>query len=101
MIVLAALGWHYILYTAAGYIVAFTVSYVLNGLFTFRVERLSHQAFLVFVALNGALLLSVEGLQVLLIEYVGVRELAGVVLGAMAYTLVGYFLNKHLVYHSG
>jgi putative flippase GtrA len=98
MVGLAWLGFHYILYTAVGYIVAFITSYVLNGLFTFRVERLSHKAFLLFVALNGTLLLSVEGLQIVLIEYARVRELSGVFFGGVAYSLTGYFMNKRLVY---
>lgn len=101
MVTLAWSGLHYTLYTGAGYIAAFTCSYILNGLFTFQVERLSHHAFMLFVALNGTLLLAVEGLQVLLIEYIGLRELEGVILGAVTYTLTGYVLNKRIVFRVG
>jgi putative flippase GtrA len=101
MAFLAWSGFHYMIYTAAGYIIAFISSYILNGLFTFRGSRLSQHVFLLFVTLNGTLLLAVEGFQILLIEYVGVPELLGVILGAAAYTLTGYVMNRKLVYRAG
>ena len=98
MVALAYLAFHYIVYTGVAYFVAFIVSYVLNGLFTFRGSRITYQRFLLFVASNGTLLLFVEGLQVFLIELLQVRELLGVALGMATYTLVGFVLNRRVVY---
>jgi putative flippase GtrA len=98
MVALASLDLHYAIYTGAGYCVAFCNSYLLNGLFTFRVEYLSHRGFLKFATVNSLLLVVVEALQFILIDLISVPELAGVITGAMFYTLVGYILNKVIVY---
>ena len=95
---LAYLGIHYTIYTAVGYLLGFIVSYVLNGIFTFQGTQLSHRAFLIFVGINGGLLIFVEIFQFFLIEFLTVSELPGVAMGMVVYTLVGFFLNRRFVY---
>lgn len=100
MAAFAYLGFHYIIYTASGYVVGFITSYVLNGLFTFRGGRLSHRGFVNFLVINGALLLVVELLQILLIEVVLLPELFSVISGMIVYMFVGFFLNRMIVYRA-
>lgn len=100
MVGLAYLGVHYTIYTAVGYLLAFIVSYILNGIFTFQCEQLSHQDFLKFVGINGSLLILVEVLQISLIEFLALPELLGVAFGMLFYTLLGFFLNRRFVYQT-
>lgn len=95
---LAWAGMHYALFTLAGYVVAFITSYLLNAWFTFQVGAVTARGFLLFVLINGVLILLVQAVQAGLIELVGVPVLVGVAAGAVVYTLVGYVLNRHLVY---
>lgn len=98
MAALAAAGAHYALYTLAGYVAAFATSYLLNGRFTFRAEPASARGFALFAALNGALIALVQAVQAGLIELAGVPVLAGVLSGAVVYTLTGFALNRRIVY---
>lgn len=98
MVAFAYLGFHYTIYTAAGYVVGFITSYVLNGLYTFKLRRLSYRGFAYFLAINGALLLGVELLQILLIEVLRLSELFSVIVGMIVYMFVGFFLNRTIVY---
>ena len=97
---LAYLGIHYTIYTAAGYLLGFIISYILNGIFTFQCKQLTHRAFLLFVGINGGLLLFVEVFQISLIELLAMPELPGVAMGMVIYTLAGFFLNRHFVYQT-
>lgn len=99
--VMAALAWagvHYVLFTLAGYVVAFVTSYLLNAWFTFRVGDVSTRKFALFALVNGGLILLVQAVQAGLIELAGVPVLAGVAIGAVVYTLTGYALNRRIVY---
>ena len=98
MAALSYQGVHYTVYTAVGYFIAFIFSYVLNGAFTFRAERLSIQNFLLFSAISASLLVLVEILLIVLIEYLGLRELVAVVLGMCTYTGIGFIANRRIVY---
>ena len=98
MIIFAYVGLHYVIYTLLGYLVAFVSSYTLNGLFTFKTNRLSSQQLLLFVILNGVLLAFVESIQILMIGYFGVRELVGVLAGMGSYTILGFLLNRRYVF---
>lgn len=99
--VMAALAWagvHYVLFTLAGYVVAFVTSYLLNAWFTFRVGDVSTRKFALFALVNSGLILLVQAVQAGLIELAGVPVLAGVAIGAVVYTLTGYALNRRIVY---
>lgn len=100
MLALAALGAHYALYTAAGYGLAFVVSYLLNGAYTFRdaAGGPSPQGLGLFVAANGSLLLLVEATQAALIEGARLPEAPAVAAGAAVYFLAGFVLNRRLVF---
>jgi len=100
MALLAYIGLHYAVYTSAGYAAAFCTSYVLNARYTFE-KPLSAGQFAAFVSMNGLLLLVTQGLHFVLIDLIGIRELFGVIIGAVFYTLVGYLLNSRFVYHVG
>jgi putative flippase GtrA len=75
MLIFAYVGLNYIIYTLLGYLVGFVSSYTLNGLLTFKTNRLSSREFMLFVMLNGVLLALAESIQILMIGYFGVREL--------------------------
>jgi putative flippase GtrA len=98
MALFAFLGAHYVVYTTIGYVLAFCMSYTLNGIFTFRSGPLSTKQFVGFVAVNGCLLLVTQVLQYLVIDVAGARELLGVFIGAVFYMIVGFLLNKHIVF---
>lgn len=98
MLILGRLGVNYLVYTAIGYFGGFVSSYLLNGLFTFRVGRISLKGFLQFVILNLPLLLGVDVLEYLLIEHLGMREVLGVAIGMVTYTGVGFVLNRMLIF---
>jgi putative flippase GtrA len=95
---LAYLGIPYTIYTAFGYLLGFIVSYTLNGMFTFQGTQLSQRAFILFVGINGGLLIVVEIFQFSLIEWLSVPEITGVAMGMVVYMLMGFFLNRHFVY---
>ena len=100
MVGFAYLGFHYSIYTAAGYIVAFVVSYILNGKYTFRANQLSQRGFALFAAINGSLLLCVEVIQAILIEFLHFPEILGVITGMIFYTMAGFILNRKIVYRA-
>jgi putative flippase GtrA len=98
MVTLERVGLGYLAYTAIGYLAGFLTSYVINGLFTFRVGRLTLKGFPQFLMLNLAILLGVEILEYLLIDRLGVVEVLGVALGMVTYTAVGFVLNRMLIF---
>jgi len=51
-----------------------------------------------FVIVNSGLLLVTEALQFILIDLVRIEEIFGVGSGLVFYTLIGFFLNKNIVY---
>lgn len=98
MAALAASGAHYVAFTAAGYGVAFLLSYTLNGLFTFRAGRPSAQGLALFAALNGCLLACVEAFQLAAVELAGLPVLAAVAVGALLYLAAGFQVNRRVVF---
>ncbi len=98
MVVLERLGAGYLVYTAIGYLGGFITSYVINGLFTFRVGRLSLKGFPQFLILNLTILVGVEVLEYLLIDHLGMKEVIGVAIGMVTYTAVGFVLNRMLIF---
>jgi putative flippase GtrA len=92
------LGFNYVIYTLSGYIAGFMSSYTLNGLFTFKKDRLSYKELLLFVTLNGILLFVVESVQIIMINLFYIKELVGVAAGMVTYTIVGFLLNRRYVF---
>lgn len=96
---LAALGAHYVAFTAAGYTLAFLCSYTLNGLFTFGAGgSLSAQGLGLFALVNGCLLAGVEAFQLVAVELAGLPVLAAVAAGAVIYVAAGFQLNRRVVF---
>lgn len=96
---LAALGAHYVAFTAAGYALAFLCSYALNGLFTFGTGgSLSAQGLGLFALVNGCLLAGVEAFQLVAVELAGLPVLAAVAAGAVIYLAAGFQLNRRVVF---
>lgn len=91
-------GLPYLYYTPLGYGVAMLNSYVCNGLFTFDTSRLSVRQLSLFFIINGLSLLTVEALEYGMIDWLNCPEPISVGLGMSWYTLVGYVLNKRIVY---
>jgi putative flippase GtrA len=98
MVLLSFLGAHYVLYTAAAYALAFINSYLMNAWWTFGLTRLSLGHFVEYAAWNLGVLLLAEGVQVVLIELIGTPEIHGVFSGMLFFTVVGFLVNKHLVF---
>ena len=92
------LGWHYMAYTTFGYGIAMGVSFILNFHFTFQVKHHVRRRIVRFFMVNITLLFAVQGLQILLIEYISTPELLGVGISMVIYTLIGFFLNRSLVF---
>jgi len=95
---LAWAGFHYSIYTMAGYLVGFVSSYLLNNRFTFGRKRYSFARFMLFVLISGALLIAVQLAQFVLIEKLLAPEIVGVGVGMVIYTGVGFVLNRRFVF---
>jgi len=91
------LGFHYIFYTAVGYLAGFLNSYYWNSRLTFQTKRHSNRLVIGFFAANGALLLLVQILQVFLIEFIKCPEILAVLVGMAGYTVAGFFINRMLL----
>lgn len=96
---LAALGWPYYAYTTIAYIVVFTLSFILNLVFTFRVSGHPLRRYLRFLPVNLANLAVVQLFQAGLIEGAKVPEAAAVVAGVALYLGIGYWANRRFVYN--
>ena len=95
---LAALGAHYVAFTAAGYGIGFVLSYVLNGRFTFRAAPPSPRGLALFALVNGCLLAVVEAFQLVAVELAGLPVLVAVAMGALIYLAAGFQLNRRVVF---
>ena len=89
-------GLHYTIYTALGYGVGFINSFILNGLWTFRRDKLHVVLFARFLAVNLGLFLGVQAVQIILIEGMHLPELPAIVIGMVFYTGTGFLLNRIL-----
>jgi putative flippase GtrA len=97
--ILKLLGFKYLLYTLIGYSIGITISFFLNRHFTFkkRNESMKRQA-IKFFGVTVSLMLLTMLLQYLLIDLIHVPELIGVITGMVFYTVMGYILNRNLVF---
>ncbi|MFO7636866.1 MAG: GtrA family protein [Clostridia bacterium] len=96
---LRLLHFSYPLYTFIGYSVGITVSFFLNRHFTFRKRNadIKKQA-LMFFAVTASLLLLTMLLQYILIDLIGISETIGVITGMLFYTVMGYLINRNVVF---
>jgi len=116
------LGWPYPAYTALSYAIAIIFSFFMNYIFTFRkylrqppavsqaappqsetpTSRRSsiRPMFLKFLLVSLTLLGCVQLIQLVLIERLNIPELAGVIVGMVFYTGLGYIINRLWVFKS-
>lgn len=92
-------GLGYMYYTAAGYIVAITFSFVMNMKFTFSRfpgKLLPRAAKFLITAVS--LMTAAELIQYGLIEYAGLTEIIGIITGMICYTGAGFLINRLWVF---
>ena len=99
MTLLAHLGFHYLVYTAFGYMVGIIVSFFLNFRLTFASQGYIYQRLIRFILINLINLGLTEAIQAFLIELCHIPELPAVVIGMISYVFLGYFANKRWVFH--
>jgi len=97
----AAAGLPYYLYTTLAYLIAMTVSFYLNFRFTFQNTQRYFVKKIKFLAVNLTLLAGVNLFQMLAIEHWNWYEYLAVGVGMVGYTLLGYGLNRTLVFKEG
>ncbi len=90
---------HYMSYTAAGYIIAISFSFIMNMKFTFsRFEGRLFPRAVKFLITALSLMLAAEGVQYYLIEFLELNELTGIVTGMVFYTGTGFLINRFWVF---
>ncbi|MCX7115739.1 MAG: GtrA family protein [Gammaproteobacteria bacterium] len=97
----ALLGLSYLYYTPLGYSVAMLNSFMLNGYFTFEVKGFSLKRLGQFFLINGVNLGFVELIEYVLISWLLMPEYLAVLYGMCWYTIVGFLLNRRIVFHDG
>jgi putative flippase GtrA len=99
MYILARLHFHYVAYTAIAYSIAFVNSFMLNLLFTFKVNGFVLQRARNFFLINLANLGVVELIECWLIEQWHLPHLTAILIGMGWYIGVGFFMNQRYVYN--
>jgi putative flippase GtrA len=90
---------HYMYFTAIAYIIAISLSFIMNMKFTFsKFPGKVVQRAVKFITVAIFLMLLAEILQYLLIERVGFSEFTGIVLGMISYTITGFLINRLWVF---
>lgn len=90
---------HYMIYTAAGYIVAIIASFIMNYYFTFSVRGQVQQRMIKFMIIALLNLGFVEFMQWCFIEGIGWPILPSIIFCAILYTVLGYILNRRYVFN--
>ncbi len=92
-------GAGYMYYTAAGYLVAISFSFIMNMKFTFaRFPGKVLPRAVKFLTTAATLMLMAERIQFVLIEKAGFAELIGIVTGMICYTAAGFLINRFWVF---
>lgn len=98
MMAMAYAGLLYPVYTTLVYGLGLVYSYHANRLLTFGGKPWSRKAFILFVVLNSAFLLFVQGVQYTLIEKLNWPEVWGVGLGMVLYVVLSFGTNKWVIF---
>lgn len=96
----AQLGLHYTVYSAIGYFISFIFSYFMNSYFTFHQQAFLLKRLVLFFLCNSLILLFVELFQYYLIEYFQLEHYFALFLGLCTFTLLGFPINRYIVYRS-
>jgi len=98
MSIFAYFNFHYLEYTAAGYIVAILYSFFMNLHFTFRVEGKILKRLTLFFCVNLSNLAIVELIEYVLIDKLNWNHLFSILLAMGWYVVSGFLINRYLVY---
>lgn len=92
------LGFHYLTYTAIGYLVAIFYSFFMNLRFTFRVEGKILQRLSLFFIINLSNLGIVEIIEYVMIDIFHINRLLSILTAMTWYVITGFLMNNYLVY---
>jgi putative flippase GtrA len=93
------LGLPYLFYTPLAYGLAMLNSYLLNAWLIFEESYWDKQQLIRFFLMNLLNLLVVELCEYGLVEKVGMSERAAVLISMICYTILGFILNRQLVFN--
>lgn len=92
------LGFHYLAYTAIGYLIAITYSFFMNLHFTFRVEGQIAKRLSLFFLINLSNLGIVEIIEYIMIDVFNINRLISIITAMTWYVVTGFLMNNYLVY---
>ncbi len=98
MSIFAMMGFHYLMYTAMGYVVAILYSFFMNLHFTFRVEGQILKRLSLFFCINFTNLGIVEVIEYVLIDKLEWNHYLSIILAMGWYVVSGFLINNYLVY---
>lgn len=98
MSVFAYFGFHYLVYTACGYIVAILYSFFMNLHFTFRVQGKVLKRLSMFFCVNLSNLVVVEVIEYVLIDRFFWNRLLSILIAMGWYVVSGFLINNYLIY---
>lgn len=91
-------GFHYLSYTAIGYLVAIFYSFFMNLRFTFRVQGKILQRLSLFFIINLSNLGIVELIEYLMIDIFHLNRIFSILTAMTWYVITGFLMNNYLVY---
>lgn len=92
------MGFHYLAYTAIGYLVAIIYSFFMNLHFTFRVEGRIVKRLSLFFMINLSNLGIVEIIEYVMIDIFYINRLLSIIIAMSWYVITGFLMNNYLVY---
>lgn len=98
MYISSLFGFHYLTYTAIGYLVAIIYSFFMNLHFTFRVEGKILQRLSLFFIINLSNLGIVEIIEYIMIDIFYINRLLSILTAMTWYVITGFLMNNYLVY---
>ena len=93
------MGFHYLAYTAIGYLVAIIYSFFMNLHFTFRVEGRIIKRLSLFFIINLSNLGIVEIIEYVMIDIFYINRLLSIIAAMSWYVITGFLMNNYLVYN--
>src|SRR3990167_6629958 len=98
MYISSLMGFHYLAYTAIGYLVAIIYSFFMNLRFTFRVEGQIAKRLSLFFLINFTNLGIVEVIEYIMIDIFSLNRLFYILCAMTWYVVTGFLINNYLVY---
>lgn len=92
------LDFHYLTYTAIGYVVAIFYSFFMNLRFTFKVEGQIVKRLTLFFVINFTNLGIVEIIEYILIDICYLNRLFSILCAMSWYVITGFLINNYWVY---